>query len=217
MGGVGYVVALHPPPIPALTEEGSWPSVFVDPIRLFRVADPLPRAYAVEGVRIAGEPTSFAVLADPQFDPRHEVILPSGTAHGRTPGFVGTAAVVRRRSEAVEITAELNAPGHVVLLESYDPGWSVTVDGAPAELLRANVIFRAAAVPAGRHKVQFRYRPPAAVAGAVASALTLAAGLAFSRRAQARLIASTDGYSIRALRMSSTTPADRPGPPRNKA
>src|SRR5207247_1613832 len=116
MGGVGHVVALHSPAIPGLTEVGSWPSVFTDPIRLFQVADPLPWAYAVQGVRIADEPDSFAVLADPTFDPRREVILPAGSARAAVADFAGRARVVWRRSDALAIEADLPSPGYEVLL-----------------------------------------------------------------------------------------------------
>jgi uncharacterized membrane protein YfhO len=39
--------------------------------------------------------------------------------------------------------------------------WRVTVDGAPAKLLRANYLMRGVAVPAGEHRVIFRFVPPA--------------------------------------------------------
>ncbi len=70
--------------------------------------------------------------------------------------------------------AEMTAPGYVVLLDAYDPGWRVTVDGRPARLLRANLLFRAVAVPPGRHTVEMVYRPAALVVGLLSTALTAA-------------------------------------------
>ena len=46
-----------------------------------------------------------------------------------------------------------------VLHDMAYPGWVVYVDGMPQEPLRANVLFMAAAVPAGRHAVTFAYEP----------------------------------------------------------
>ena len=55
-----------------------------------------------------------------------------------------------------------------------ESGWLVTVDGRPARLERANLAFRAVAVPEGRHRVEFVYGP--AVVGPVTwiSAVSLA-------------------------------------------
>ncbi|MEQ1712833.1 MAG: hypothetical protein ABL908_15715, partial [Hyphomicrobium sp.] len=45
--------------------------------------------------------------------------------------------------------------------------WFAEVDGRAEPLLKANVLFRATAVPPGRHRVRFVFRP---VAGALAEA-----------------------------------------------
>jgi hypothetical protein len=41
----------------------------------------------------------------------------------------------------------------------WHPWWRVCVDGAAADMLKANVLFRAVAVPAGKHLVRFRFHP----------------------------------------------------------
>jgi hypothetical protein len=53
----------------------------------------------------------------------------------------------------------------LVLNDVWHPWWGVCVDGVPADMLKANVLFRAVAVPAGRHTVRFAFHPFAATFG----------------------------------------------------
>ncbi len=56
-----------------------------------------------------------------------------------------------------EIVVEVDSPaaGILVLNDVWHPWWRASVDDRKTEILRANVLFRAVAVPAGRHVVRF--------------------------------------------------------------
>ena len=59
----------------------------------------------------------------------------------------------------------------LVIAENHVPGWSATVDGRSAGILRANGMHMAIEVPrSGTHDVEIRYRPPGMLAGAWISA-----------------------------------------------
>ena len=47
----------------------------------------------------------------------------------------------------------------LLLNDKHHPAWKVTVDGAPAKLLRANYLMRGVHLPKGKHKVEFRFKP----------------------------------------------------------
>jgi hypothetical protein len=175
VGAVTHVIALHRVAGGLLRPVAEVPSLFGDPVRVEAVPEPLPRAYAVGGVRVANGIPGLMVLIDPAFDPRREIVLPEGPELAAPEGFRGQARVVRETADRVQLEAELSADGYVVLVDGHDPGWRVRVDGRPAPLLRANVAFRAVAVPAGRHVVDMVYRPTAALVGLVVSGITLAA------------------------------------------
>ncbi len=83
----------------------------------------------------------------------------------------GTVRFVEDGSAEVDLEVDAPRPGYLVLLDSYFPGWRATVDGAGTAIHPANAAFRAVAVPAGRHRVAFRYLPRSVLAGGVASGL----------------------------------------------
>jgi hypothetical protein len=174
VGAVRNVVALVPAPwwqdlVPVGTREG----YFRRPIQVMRAPDPLPRAGLVGGVRIAEGDRAIALLTDAAFDPRGEVILSAGE-----PAPASRAgSVLRAHIGCDQVVLEVDAerPGHLVLVDAYDPGWRATVDGQPAPLVPANVAFRAVPVPPGRHVVEMKYRPPAVAGGIVVSLAGVAA------------------------------------------
>ncbi len=61
--------------------------------------------------------------------------------------------------------------------DTYFPGWSATVDGRPADLLRADVLFRAVSLPVGGqapHLVELIYRSRAMERGVPVSLIAVA-------------------------------------------
>jgi uncharacterized membrane protein YfhO len=66
----------------------------------------------------------------------------------------------------------LARPSVVVLRDTFDPSWTATVDGLPATIARANGIYRALAIQAGPHTVEFRYRPRDFEIGLIVTMLT---------------------------------------------
>jgi len=78
-------------------------------------------------------------------------------------------AVVQDTASIVTITAyepnelkyDVNSDkgGVIVFSEIYYPGWTVTVDGQPAELGRVNYILRALNVKPGKHEVVLTFKP----------------------------------------------------------
>jgi hypothetical protein len=184
MGAVRDVVALHGEGLEDLQEVARLPSLFLEPIRILRVPRPLGRTYVAGGARIADGAPSLHLIEDPSFDPRREIILPDGAPVATPATPPGTSRIVEWKPDRIRIEAELAAPGYVVVVDTYDPSWRAMVDGAPAEILRANVAFRAIWLPAGRHLIEMVCRPSSLYAGVAASALTalLVAGLLWNPR-----------------------------------
>jgi uncharacterized membrane protein YfhO len=74
-------------------------------------------------------------------------------------------------------------PSYLRVLETWDPGWRVEVDGAPAPLIPAYDAFMAVPVAAGEHRVRLTFHTPGARAGLGISGVSLALLLVLSWRA----------------------------------
>ena len=93
----------------------------------------------------------------PDVDLATTVVLdPAPEQTARQPG---TARIVRTTNTVIDIEADSPDGGWVVLSDVWHPWWYARIDGSPAPLRRANVLFRAVEVPAGRHTVRFEFRP----------------------------------------------------------
>jgi hypothetical protein len=167
--------ALPGPAGDAANDRGAWGGLALSPpleetvarsdaLVVLRRPSPLPRAFVVHRW-LAGQPEDleWAQLASGSPDFRRVALL-SGEGVAAAPEGPapppGEPAVVRERGHGrVVVEAEAREPGYLVLLEAWDPGWEATVDGRAAPVLRANRLFRAVPLPAGRHTVELRYRP----------------------------------------------------------
>jgi hypothetical protein len=132
----------------------------------------LPRAMFATDWMAADFDRLIRTGAWPAFDPTRTVLLeraPDGieahTAIGAKRAALGQVGISRYENTLVEIEVLAATPGFVLLNDVWHPWWTATVDDAPTEILKANVLFRAVPVPAGRHVVRFQFEP---IAGAIA-------------------------------------------------
>lgn len=176
--GVQHALFLLPGPgLGPLAPRAVLDGLFVEPLHVFRVPGALPRAWLVDGVRVADGAEAEELLGSASFDPAREVILPVGLARPPGADTPGTARVASERADRVRVEVDSAREAWLVLAEGHARGWRATVDGAPAPLVRANVVLRAVPVPAGRHHVDFVYRPSPILLGLALSGTTLAAAL----------------------------------------
>src|SRR5262249_3474134 len=91
----------------------------------------------------------------PDVDPRKIVWLeqaPNGLPRGSQTGEPsGTERIISYTNTEVTIETDSPSAALLVLTDVWHPWWRAEVDGARTEILKADVLFRAVAVPAGRH------------------------------------------------------------------
>jgi hypothetical protein len=158
--------------------ELSWGVVYENP-------QALPRAFLVgRSVTPATDAERLKLLADPAFDGRKQVLLePPAPASTDGPEDVGgTVELAAMAPGYYSLRTDCASDAYLVLSEAHYPGWTVEVDGAPAELLRADHLLQAVKLPAGRHAVVFSYRSRFLRLGFAIAALALLVPLAVAFR-----------------------------------
>ena len=89
---------------------------------------------------------------------RDKTLLDPAPSSGASSPHAG-ATITRYDDDKVTVAVDNPGPGILVLHDIAYPGWSVRVDGKPAPILRANLIFRGVEVSAGHHTVEFAFHP----------------------------------------------------------
>ena len=90
----------------------------------------------------------------------------------------GSARIAVDLPERVEVEVDAGTPAYLVLADTFDPGWSATIDGRTAPIRPAFAGFRAVFVPPGTHRVVFAYEPAGFRTGLILTAIGLIGVLA---------------------------------------
>ncbi|MBI3970971.1 MAG: YfhO family protein [Chloroflexi bacterium] len=85
------------------------------------------------------------------------------------------ARITRYSAHEVEVETRSSMPSLLVMTDSHYPGWRAAVDGRPAPVVRANVLFRGVSVPEGTHRIRLWFDPPSVKMSFVVSAFALVA------------------------------------------
>jgi len=162
-----------------LSDQGRYRLVHSGDVKIYENLEVLPRLFFVpRAIVVPDDESALTVMRDPGFDPATAVVLvKDGSLVGASnragqaaqPSLDRTTEVAAAAGPTVElllyepehIVAAVSAPseGWLVLSDAWYPGWEAIVDGAKASVERADVLFRAVAVPEGRHQLEWVYRP----------------------------------------------------------
>ena len=106
-------------------------------------------------------------------------LVRAGSALVRKPFVPAPARIVtlRETSSSATIDVEANGPAFLVITITRHKYWRATIDGRAAPLIPANIAYQGLIVPAGRHRVELRYRNPLVLWGGGVSGVTLVAAV----------------------------------------
>jgi len=155
---------------------------------LYLVAQPLPRLRLATEYVVSERADAAAAVA------RYEKqTWPPAILVNRAPSFAsvpqpddpGSVEVVYEGSRELRVVVDAGQRCLLVVSDLVLPGWSVSVDDRPRDLVTSNGVFRAVEVPAGLSRVRFDYHPPGWQAGIMVGGVALlaaAAALVIGRR-----------------------------------
>ncbi len=176
--GVTHMVTLDTKGTDKLTLVRSETTLMGDAVYLYRVPDPLPWCYVVDGIRSLDNYPAALDLAYSSYDLRRVALAPELAPRASVDAHPGDCSVEFDGTSRTQATITSRRDGLALFLDAWAPGWTATLDGRPVPVVRANFAFRGVAVPAGTHRVELRYRPTRLFAGLWVSGLSLGVAIA---------------------------------------
>lgn len=141
-----------------VTQQGAAPWEVIQPLLAESASgfpeEPMPRAFIPVSSMDGSREDGFRAMENGE-DPQLVSIVEN--APFLYDGLIGSAAIILDDPEHITIETETDGEGFLILADTWYPRWTVTVNGAPAPLLRANGWMRAVELPAGQSTVEFRY------------------------------------------------------------
>lgn len=137
------------------------------PFALIEFTGALPRAKLYTQWEVdTNTTTTLSKLASPSFNP-HQTVLVSdplpASVQPSSNSVSGTVEFTSYSPKRVELKANATAQSILLLNDKFENGWSVTVDGQPAPMLRCNFLMRGVHLPPGKHDVVFTYKPQSTI------------------------------------------------------
>lgn len=139
----------------------------------------LPRTWLVGSEEVVkGDQAQLTAIGAAGFDPSRSLIagqsLPWLAQSGDPSQSPGSARITDYGAEQVTIDADANRSSELVLSDTYYPGWTVTVNGRPAQIDEVDYLLRGVHVPSGDDRIVFTYDPSSFTDGWILSLVSTA-------------------------------------------
>jgi len=127
---------------------------------LYQIKNYLPRAVVVGEIHRLGNWTLNDYM-NRSFNSHTSALGPEEiAARHKVPYYQDVDKIEYDNLNCIRIEVTTSRPGVVVLSEASYPGWHVTVNGKPSNIIRLNYLFQGVEVASGRQQIQFEYQPP---------------------------------------------------------
>lgn len=159
--------------IAKLLDYGFYP-VFVDKsVTVLKNPHANERAFFVDNlIKVNSETELAAALENKAFDPLTTAIVTNDVpVIGKDK--MRSLDLLLHDDNLVKIQTKSNSDQFVVLSDTFDPGWNITIDGVPSNLYQVDGAIRGFLVPKGIHQVVLEYKPHLFIIGLKASLVSL--------------------------------------------
>jgi len=132
----------------------------------YRKPDAFPRFFLTEGVRLFEDSETLldSLGAASRNDLQRTAFLEWPASREGSPPTSrsgdGKVTLVSKQSDQIELDVDTQDKTFLVVANNYSPFWQARVDGKLTPVYPADHTFWGIEVPAGRHRVEFRYAPP---------------------------------------------------------
>lgn len=176
--GVKYLISRD---VNEVTESNYQPVYRGEGVRIYENHTVMPRVFFAPAWEVV--PTAADALArmkQPDFDLHKQVVVQSRPKLLQNVAPADSQELLKishYNNNYVAINTATKAKHLLVLSDTYYPGWVVTINGQPAELLVVDYLLRGVVVPEGEHLIEFTFRPKSLQRGVIISLITLVVSL----------------------------------------
>lgn len=133
-------------------------------LRILRNTNAFAPATLYYNWQVMSDDQTVAALKNPGFNYRQTLLLAKSPADAQPVGASGSGTArltAEPRMDTQVFEVQSNQPAMMLVSGNFHPYWQATVNGKPAEVVRAFGTLRAVAVPAGKSVVELNYRSTA--------------------------------------------------------
>lgn len=145
----------------------------------------IPRAFFVQNAIFRQNDSDIlTILKNGSFDWKSSVVLygKDKLVKSTKPNANFSVDIIEYQPTYIKIKVNTQAPGFLVISDTYYPGWVAYLNGNRTDILRANYAFRSVEVGGGESVIEFNYKPITFYIGASITIFALLIIIAISLR-----------------------------------
>ncbi len=148
----------------------------VDEWTIYENVKAAPRFFVTSDVRLYKDTADFEKQFFASDFLPDTTVLVSQPDHYSLPQFTkgdGSVKLVRYNPNVVELLVRTQTPAFLFLSDTYDAGWTATINGKSTRIYKTDYAFRGVVVAPGETSVIFSYKPKSFYTGLALSAIAL--------------------------------------------